>query len=98
VPRCSVSSASSAVSSTFLVSWFSSPPGPTRLTPWENADKNIWRYILKAVDGGTVVTEEWDARKSPRPFFMRLMRFPARNAAGIERTLANLETRMTTSV
>jgi hypothetical protein len=26
-PRCSVSSASNAVSSTFLVSWFSSPPG-----------------------------------------------------------------------
>jgi hypothetical protein len=32
-PRCSVSSASRAVSSTFRVSWFSSPPGPTKLTP-----------------------------------------------------------------
>ena len=32
-PRCSVNSAFNAVSSTFFVSWFSSPPGPTRLTP-----------------------------------------------------------------
>lgn len=68
-----------------------------RRIAWENADKNIWRYALKVVDGGTLVTEEWDARKSPRRFFMRLMRFPARNAVGIERTLANLETHMTAS-
>lgn len=68
-----------------------------RRIAWENADKNIWRYVLKVVDGGTLVTEEWDARKSPRRFFMRLMRFPVRNAAGIERTLTNLETHMTTS-
>ena len=32
-PRCSLISASKAVSSTFLVNWFSSPLGPTRATP-----------------------------------------------------------------
>lgn len=63
---------------------------------WENADGNIWRYILETVDNGTLVTEEWDARKSPRRLFMRLMRFPARNAVGIERTQSNLEAHMTT--
>lgn len=66
-----------------------------RRIAWQNADKNIWRYILTPSDGGTWVTEEWDARKSPRRLFMRLMGFPARNAIGIERTLANLEAHLT---
>ncbi len=67
-----------------------------RRIAWQNGDHNVWRYILEPADGGTWVTEERDARKSLRRFFMRLLRFPSRNAAAIERTLAKLDTRLTT--
>jgi len=67
-----------------------------RRIAWQNGDHNIWRYIITPADGGTWVTEEWDARKSPRRLFMRLLRFPSRNAAAIERTLANLEAHLAT--
>ncbi len=63
--------------------------GEGRRIAWQNGDHNISEYTLTPADGGTWVTEEWDARRSHRRLFMRLLRFPARNAAAIERTLAN---------
>ncbi|WP_427016534.1 SRPBCC family protein [Pseudarthrobacter sp. P1] len=62
-----------------------------RRIAWQHFGKHIWRYILQPADGGTLVTEEWDARQSRLRFVMRLLRYRSRNAAGIERTLAKLD-------
>ncbi len=61
-----------------------------RLIAWRPKGDYFWRYTFKSVDGGTIVTEEWDARTSKRRFLMALMGFPRRNRRGIERTLERL--------
>ena len=60
------------------------------LIAWQPKGKYIWRYRLTAVEGGTLVTEEWDARDSPRRFMIALLGFTARNRASIEATLERL--------
>lgn len=61
-----------------------------RRIAWKPKGDYLWRYTFTAVTGGTVVTEEWDARTSKRRFFMGLMGFPSRNRRGIEQTLEKL--------
>ena len=62
---------------------------PHRLA-WRHFNGHIWRYTFEPVDGGTRVTEEWDARPAKNRVLLRLTGFPARNRAGIRRTLDNL--------
>jgi hypothetical protein len=62
---------------------------PTRLA-WRHFNGHIWRYTFEPVDGGTKVTEEWDARPAKNRLFLKLARFPARNRAGIKATLDKL--------
>ena len=62
---------------------------------WHNASGSTWRYVLEEVEGGTLVTEQWDARTSPRRLLMRLLGMPKRIAAGIEETLSNLDSHLT---
>lgn len=64
-----------------------------RLIAWRHFAGHRWRYVLTPVAGGTLVREEWDASKLPvaKQVFMRLMRFPARNRAGMEATLVRLD-------
>jgi hypothetical protein len=62
---------------------------PTRLA-WRHFNGHIWRYTFEPVDGGTKVTEEWDARPAKNRFFLKLSGFPARNRSGIKATLDNL--------
>lgn len=57
---------------------------------WQPKGNYTWRYRLEPVEGGTQVTEEWDARRSPRRFMMQLLRFPARNERAIRATLERL--------
>lgn len=62
-----------------------------RLITWQPGDGDyVWRYRFRPVEGGTVVTEEWDARTSKRRFMMGLLGFPRRNRNGIAQTLARL--------
>lgn len=62
---------------------------PTRLA-WRHFNGHVWRYTFEPVEGGTKVTEEWDARPAKNRFVLKLLGFPQRNRAGIRATLENL--------
>jgi hypothetical protein len=57
---------------------------------WRHFNGHIWRYIFEPVDGGTRVTEQWDARPAHNKLGLRLMGFPQRNRRGILATLERL--------
>jgi len=63
---------------------------PHRLT-WRHFNGHTWSFRFEAVEGGTRVTEEWNATKVHNRLALRLMGFPARNRAGIQGTLKRLE-------
>jgi hypothetical protein len=58
---------------------------------WRHFNGHVWRYTFEAVDGGTKVTEEWDARPAKNKIGLVLMGFPARNRRGIKATLQRLD-------
>jgi Polyketide cyclase / dehydrase and lipid transport len=58
---------------------------------WRHFNGHIWRYTFEPVDGGTLVTEQWDARRTKNRILLRLMGFPARNRRGIQNTLQQLD-------
>jgi hypothetical protein len=62
---------------------------PHRLA-WRHFNGHVWRYTFEPVDGGTLVTEEWDARPAKNRLFLRLSGFPNRNRKGILATLDRL--------
>ena len=66
---------------------------PDRRIAWRHVGHHVWRYELTGVEGGTSVTETFDWAPSRSPKALELMRYPARNAAGIEATLARLVSR-----
>jgi hypothetical protein len=61
------------------------------LIGWRHFNGHIWRYRFEPVEGGTLVTEQWDARAAPTRLLLRLMGFPARNRAGMRATLERLD-------
>jgi hypothetical protein len=63
---------------------------PKRLA-WRHFNGHVWRYLFEPVEGGTRVTEQWDARpvKWRYPILL-LLGFPARNRKGIKATLDRL--------
>jgi hypothetical protein len=62
-----------------------------RLLAWRHFNGHIWRYIFEPVEGGTKVTEQWDARPVWNKIMLRLSGFPKRNRAGILGTLQRLD-------
>jgi hypothetical protein len=62
-----------------------------RLIAWRHFNGHIWRYLFEPVEGGTKVTEQWDARPVWNKLALRLAGFPKRNRAGILGTLARLD-------
>jgi len=58
---------------------------------WRHFNGHVWRYTFEAVDGGTKVTEQWDARPAKNRIFLRLSGFPGRNRKGIIATLERLD-------
>jgi hypothetical protein len=60
------------------------------LIAWQHMGKHIWRYRLRAVDGGTEVTEEFDFRRARSATALKLMGAPKRNSKAIEATLDRL--------
>jgi hypothetical protein len=62
-----------------------------RLIAWRHFNGHVWRYVFDAVEAGTRVTEQWDARPAKNRFLLRLAGFPARNRKGIQGTLARLD-------
>ncbi len=63
----------------------------SKVIAWRHFNGHVWRYLFRPVDGGTEVTEQWDARPAKNRFFLRLAGFPRRNRDGILATLARLE-------
>jgi uncharacterized protein YndB with AHSA1/START domain len=64
-----------------------------RRIAWCHFAKNVWRYELEPVPGGTKVTESFDQTKS-RPgtsLFVRALGFRERNRKAMEQTLHRLE-------
>lgn len=61
-----------------------------RLITWKPQGDYTWSYAFMPVDGGTIVTETWDASTSTRRFMMGLLGFPKRNQRGITQTLQRL--------
>lgn len=58
---------------------------------WRHFNGHVWRYLFEPVDGGTRVTEQWDARPAANRAFLRLVGFPGRNRRGILATLQRLD-------
>jgi hypothetical protein len=61
-----------------------------RLIAWRHFNGHVWRYRFEPVEGGTKVTEEWDARKVWNRIALRISGFPKRNREGIKGTLRKL--------
>ena len=57
---------------------------------WRHFNGHIWRYTFEPVEGGTKVTEQWDATAVKNRLALRLMGFPDRNRRGIQGTLKRL--------
>jgi uncharacterized protein YndB with AHSA1/START domain len=62
-----------------------------RRIAWRHFGGHIWRYILTPVEGGTLVTEQFDYAKNRSRLFLKLMNAIENNERSMESTLANLE-------
>lgn len=63
-----------------------------RRIAWKHFNGHIWRYLFEpTADGGTTVTEQWDARQVWNRVALRLAGFPKRNRDGIVATLQRLD-------
>lgn len=60
------------------------------LIAWRHMGGHIWRYRLRAVDGGTELTEEFDWRPSRAKTLLKVTGTPKKNAASIDATLDRL--------
>lgn len=65
---------------------------PRRIA-WRHFGGHVWRYVLEPVDGGTMVTEQFDWNTAKSPLMMRVMNYPAKNRVSIEKTLKRLADR-----
>ncbi len=63
-----------------------------RRIAWRHFGPHRWRYLLTPVAGGTLVREEWDATRAPKPvqIVLQASGFPERNRRGMAATLARL--------
>jgi hypothetical protein len=61
-----------------------------RRIAWRHFYGHRWRYVFEPVEGGTLVTEQWDARHARSRLPLALLGYPARNRGGIEKSLDRL--------
>ena len=59
---------------------------------WRHMGHHVWRYRLRAVDGGTEVTEEFDWSDARSALLLKVTGAPKKNAKAIEATLDRLAT------
>lgn len=60
---------------------------------WRHFGGHVWRYILEPVEGGTMVTEQFDYSTNRANWFLRVMRAIATNEVSMRKTLLNLARR-----
>lgn len=63
------------------------------LIAWRHRGRHIWRWELRAVAGGTEVTETFDYRGKRCHAVVRMLGIPRRADVALAKTLAGLETR-----
>ena len=68
-----------------------------RRIAWRHFGGHVWRYVLTPVDGGTLVTEQFDYSKNKSRLFLKLMHAIENNERAMEKTLANLEQHFSTA-
>lgn len=61
-----------------------------RLIAWRHLGGHRWRYRFEPVEGGTRVTEEWDARPSKVRVVLKLLGVPGKSRMAIRKTLERL--------
>lgn len=61
-----------------------------RRIAWRHFYGHRWRYDFEPVDGGTLVTEQWDARPSRGRLLLVALGYPARHRAGMRASLDRL--------
>jgi uncharacterized protein YndB with AHSA1/START domain len=68
---------------------------PDRLIAWKHFAPHRWRYELEPVEGGTRVTETWDASRYSAVTFLpvRALGFPAKAQRAVDGTLQRLRER-----
>lgn len=66
-----------------------------RRIAWRHFARNIWRYELTPVDGGTRVVETFDYSNAGG-VVLTLTKLPAKNQASMEKTLERLDKYVTT--
>lgn len=64
-----------------------------RRIAWRHFGGHVWRFVLQPVDGGTMVTEQFDYRTSKSPIALKVAGYPGRNRESIKRTLEVLARR-----
>nr|MBU6202840.1 SRPBCC family protein [Acidobacteriota bacterium] len=57
---------------------------------WRHFGGHVWRYTLSAVEGGTMVTEEFDYSTNKANWFLRAMNAIVNNEVAMRKTLLNL--------
>jgi len=57
---------------------------------WQHFARNVWRYELEPVDGGTRVRESFDWTNGRGKKVIELMGYPEKNRKGMEATLERL--------
>jgi hypothetical protein len=57
---------------------------------WRHFGGHIWRYILAPVEGGTMVTEQFDYKTNKANWFLRSMNAIVNNEVAMRKTLLNL--------
>jgi hypothetical protein len=57
---------------------------------WRHFGGHVWRYILEPVEGGTLVTEQFDYSTNRANWFLRMMKAIPNNEVSMRKTLLNL--------
>jgi hypothetical protein len=57
---------------------------------WRHFGGHVWRYLLAPVEGGTMVTEQFDYSTNRANWFLRAMNAIAKNEVAMRKTLLNL--------
>jgi uncharacterized protein YndB with AHSA1/START domain len=66
-----------------------------RLIAWHHFNGHVWRYRFEPVDGGTEVTEQWDARGIWNRPLLIVLGFRRRARDGMTATLERLDALVT---
>ena len=60
------------------------------LLAWRHFSGHRWRYELEPAEGGTLVSETWDASRLRHTWVLRLMGYTRTTGPNMERTLERL--------